>query len=327
MKAFVTGATGFIGGHIVEDLLSTGIEVRVLIRDKRRAGAFEEKGVECVVGDILDENVLGRGTRDADIVFSAFGILGGWGIPERRYRDINTRGVELLLESCLGRGIRQFIHVSSAGVLGPIPDGAVADETFPPRPSNVYERTKAEAERRVSEVGLAEGIPFTIIRPEFVYGPGDRHVLHLFRTIRDQRFYVLGAGRSLLHPTYIEDLIRGIRLCVNNPGAVGKIYLITGERPYAVDEFARIIAEELAVALPGIKIPLSLARIAAKAMETGARITRRNPLLTTSQVRFFSENRAFTWEKARSELGFAPRVSLRQGVRKTVSWYRREGLL
>ena len=327
MKALVIGGTGFIGSHIVKNLISKDIEVRVLIRKKSDIKRLSDKRIELKYGDISDIDSLREHTKDVDLVYSAFGILGQWGILEQIYWEVNTKGVKNLLESCLNRKIKQFIHISSAGVLGPLPPGVVADESFPYNPSNVYEKTKCEAEKEILNYGKKQGIPFIIIRPEFVYGPGDTHVLGLFKAIKAKRFVLLGTGRSLLHPTYIDDLIQGINLCIENKNSVGKIFLITGNKPIAVKELAKIIAKEAGVRLPKIKIPLFFANATAKILELGTRVSNFEPLLTTSRVKFFTENRAFSYEKARNELGYVPKVDFREGVRKTIHWYEENGYL
>jgi nucleoside-diphosphate-sugar epimerase len=283
--------------------------------------------VQFKCADVLDITSLRKHMQDVDLVYSAFGILGKWKVPEKTYSDVNSRGVENILKGCLGTNIKQFIHISSAGVLGPLPEGVIADESFPLNPSNSYERAKSDAEKAVLHYGEAQGLPFTIIRPEFVYGPGDLHVLSLFTAVKRRRFFLLGNGRSYLHPTYIDDLIQGIGLCTNSPEATGRSYLITGPRPYTVKELGSIMAEELDIPLPKIRIPLFFAQAAAKAIELVANVGNFDPPLTISRVRFFTENRAFTCEKARTELGYVPQVDFREGVRKTVQWYKENGYL
>jgi nucleoside-diphosphate-sugar epimerase len=322
MKALVIGGTGFIGSHIVNYLLSESIDVRVIIRKESNISRLANKHIEFKYGNISDINSLLEHTKDIDLVYSVFGILGKWGIPEQKYWEINADGVKNLLESCLNRNIKQFIHISSAGVLGPFSDGIVADESFPYNPSNIYEKTKCEAEKEILDCGEKWEIPFTIIRPEFVYGPGDTHVLGLFKSIAAKRFVILGKGSSLLHPTYIDDLIQGIHLCTYNQNALGRIFLITGYRPVTVKELARTIAEELNVSLPNIKIPLLIANAAANVLEFGAQIANFEPLLTRSRVKFFTENRAFSNENARNKLGYVPKVEFREGVKRTIRWYR-----
>lgn len=327
MKALVAGGTGFIGSHIVKDLVSKGIQVRVLIRKSSNTSRLSHNKIEFKGGNILEINSLRECTKDVDLIYSAFGILGRWGMPEQMYWEVNAIGVKNLLESCLNCNIKQFIHISTAGILGPLPDGVVADESFPFNPSNIYERTKCEAEKQILNCGQERGIPFTIIRPEFVYGPGDTHVLGLFKAIRAKRFFLLGNGRTFLHPTYIDDLIHATSLCTNNENAIGKVFLITGERPITVQELAKIIAQETGVRLPKVRIPLIFAHTTAIAMELGTKVINFEPLLTTSRVKFFTENRAFSYQKARTQLGYAPQVDFREGVRRTISWYRQNGYL
>lgn len=323
MKAFVVGGTGFIGSHIVRNLLSKGVQVRVLVRNRHRdISLHRNKEIEFVAGDVLEKDSLLKWMKDVDLVFSASGILGQWRTPRNTYWAINFKGVQNLLESCLHLDIRQFIHISSAGVLGPLPNGVVADDSFPFNPSNIYEKTKCEAEKEILRCGGKPGFPFTIIRPEFVYGPGDTHVLGLFQAIKERRFVLMGQGDSLLHPTYIDDLVEGISLCTDNEKAFGKVFLITGEKPLKVKELAGIVAEELDVSLPERRVPLFFAHTAARVLELSARVFRFEPPLTVSRVNFFSQNRAFSFEKAKIVLGYAPKVSFREGVRRTIRWYR-----
>jgi nucleoside-diphosphate-sugar epimerase len=327
MKAFVAGGTGFIGSHIIDNLIRKGIQVRALVRNSSNTERLTNGRIEFVYGDVLDSASLKKHIRDIDLVFSAFGILGQWGMPEQTYRNINTKGLKNLIESCLDSDIKQFIHISSAGVLGPLPDGVVADESFPYNPSNLYEETKCEAEKEIISFAKREGLPVTIVRPEFVYGPGDIHVLGLFKAVKAGKFFILGNGRSLLHPTYIDDLIQGISLCTDNKAAFGKTFLITGEKPISVEDLAKTIAEELGVSLPKIKIPIVIANTAAVIFELGTKVANYEPLLTISRVRFFTENRSFTCRKAGDELGYVPRVGFKEGVRRTVCWYRDNGYL
>lgn len=328
MKAFVAGGVGFIGSHIVRSLLSRGIKVRILVRKRHRdIGLLKDKAIDFVHGDVLESDSLRKWIKDVDLVFSVFGILGQWRTPEKTYWEINTKGVQNLLQSCLHSHIKQFVHISSAGVLGPLPNGVVADESFPYNPSNIYEKTKCEAEKEILRSGDKHAFPFTIIRPEFVYGPGDTHVLGLFKAISERRFVWLGKSDSFLHPTYIDDLIEGVSLCTDNEKALGEVFLITGERPLTVKELVKTMAEELDVPLPKLRVPLFLAHISARFLQFSARFARFEPPLTVSRVKFFSQSRAFSCKKAQTVLGYAPKVSFREGVRRTIRWYRESNFL
>jgi len=327
MKALVIGGTGFIGSHIIKDLISKGIHVRALVRKSSNIDSLPHQGIELKFGNILEISTIKNCTKNIDLVFSAFGILGGWGIPEKTYWEVNFKGVKNLLESCIDRNIKQLIHISSAGVLGPLTDGVVADESFPYNPSNVYERTKCEAEKEIMKFCKEQQIGYTIIRPEFVYGPGDTHVLGLFKGIKTRKFVLLGNGKSLLHPTYIDDLIQGISLCTNNTSAFGKIYLVTGNRSVNVKELSGIIAMQLGVPMHKLKIPIVFATATAVILESAGKILNFEPVLTKTRVKFFTENRAFSYQKANCELGYLPEIDFREGVKKTIRWYRDNGYL
>jgi nucleoside-diphosphate-sugar epimerase len=331
MKALVIGGTGFIGSHIADALLGKCWEVRVTVRrrsDSTPRNPGNESGVEYMYGDVLDPDSLRKCLNGIDLVYTCFGLLGKWGVPERRYWQTNTDGLKNVLEAVPQGRIRQLIHLSSAGVLGPVANGVLADESFSLAPSNIYEKTKCEAENEIRRFAAVRGIPFTIIRPEFVYGPRDMHVLMLFRAIKRRRFFLIGSGESLLQPTYIDDLIQGVLLCTNNENALGKTFLITGRNPVSVKDLGTVIAEELGVPLQLIRIPGVVAYAAANMCEVLAKLTRYPaPILTRAQVKFFTENRAFSIEKAQSELGYSPNPDLRDGVRQTVHWYRDKGYL
>jgi len=282
-------------------------------------------GVELVYGDITDMDSLKKAVEDVDVVYHLVGLLGQWGIPDKVYWDINFKGTENILKACINKNIKKFIHCSSAGVLGAIKNPP-ADESYPYNPSNIYERTKAEAEKLILKYHHEQGLPVIIIRPEFVYGPGDMHVLGLFKAIQKKRFFIIGDGNSTLHPTYIDDLIHGLILCMDKQRAIGEIYIIAGERLVTVKELADIIAEELNVSLSKIHIPIWLANMCASALEKIGKISKFDPPLTKSRVKFFTENRAFRISKANIELGYKP-IQLMTGIKQSIDWYKENGYL
>ena len=326
----ITGGTGFIGSHLVEALVKKGYKVRCLVRNPnklnylRNLGVdFKDLGVDVVYGDITDRDSLLHAVKGVSTVVHLAGVLGKWGVPDKIYWDVHVRGTKLLLEACINEGVKRFIYCSSAGVLGPIKNPP-ANEDWPYNPSNVYEETKAVAEKLV--LSYKNKMAVTIIRPEFVYGPRDMHVLKLFDAIQKGKFFIIGNGQTLLHPTYISDVIQAFLLCLENEKSIGKIYLITGETPVKVIELSTIIAEELGVPPPIFRIPKWLAYMAASLSEMLAQMFNFEPLITRSQVKFFTENRAFDNSKAKYELNYNP-LPLRQGIRQTIRWYRQNGYL
>ena len=320
MRIFVTGGTGFIGSHLIDSLIEKNHEVVALLRKSSNVQYLQGHEVELVYGDITEKNSIKL--NNIDVVFHLAGILGGWNIPEKKYWDVNLDGTRNMLDACLNKNIKQFVYLSTAGVLGP--NVKNADESFPYNPSNIYEKTKAEAEKLVLEYNKKHGLPVTVLRPEFVYGPRDMHVLGLFRAIKKRRFFLIDGGKSFLHLTYISDLVRAFNGCIN--GNILGTYLIAGERAVTVEELVGTIAKELGVTLPKIYVPKNIANFIAKSSEIFSRLSGTQPLLTCSQVRFFTEDRSFDTSLAGRELGFKP-IRLEEGIRKTVEWYKQNGLL
>ena len=327
LRVLVTGATGFIGSHLVERLLLREHEVLCLVRKTSVLKHLKKIDVKIIYGDLTDKKSLkNQLNTDADVVFHLAGILGEWGIPEEAYWKINVEGTKNTLDLFTQTDIKRFVYSSSAGVLGPLKKPP-ADENFPLNPSNIYERTKAEAEKIVLACYYATGFPITIVRPEFVYGQRDMHTLGLFKAIQKGMFQIVGDGNSTLHPTYIDDLIQGFELCIDKQRAIGEIYMIAGERYVTVRELTIKIAKALQVRPPTIDIPIWLANTMAFMMETSAHIFNFQPPLTRSRVRFFTQNRGCDISKARRELGYEPMIILEEGLKRTVDWYRKNGYL
>ena len=329
----MTGATGFLGGALAQRLLQEGHIVRAISRSPA-VGLDDRQGIQWQRGDLADPEALATLVDGADRVIHAAGILGQFGIDEATYQRINAEGTRRVLAAAgaqaAGRPSTEFrvLHVGSAGVLGPIHDGGddfAFDETMPMRPSNAYERSKAAAENYAREFALA-GLPVVIARPEFVYGPGDLHVLGIFRAVQRGFFFYVGSGRNHCHPTYIDDAIDGMLACLER-GHTGQVYQIAGLRPVSFEELAETMADELGVSPPRLHVPRVVATLGAAGLELLGRLTGRAVPLSRTGVAFFSESRRFSIEKARREIGYSPQTDLREGISRTVAWYRAEGLL
>ena len=329
----ITGATGFLGRALVERVLGQGHTIRALSRTAEHHDF--PSSVEWITGDLADTASLSALITGVDRIIHAAGMLGDFGISEETYQQVNSEGTRHVLAATAGALAdgrlgpeARVLHVGSAGILGPIrgrAEGFLFDETMPFAPSNAYERSKALAESYAREFALA-GLPVVIARPEFVYGPGDRHVLGLFRAIERGMFFYIGNGSNHCHPTYIDDAVAGMLACLET-GRVGQAYQIAGPRSVSFRELAETIAAALGVPPPRLRVPRAAASVGAGALEVIGRATGRAIPLSRTGVAFFSEDRRFTSAKAERELGYQPGVDLREGVARTVGWYRAEGLL
>ncbi len=321
MKALVTGATGFTGGHLARALARRGASVRALVRDVSAAAALAAEGIELVPGDLARRETLAAACAGVDVVFNIAALYRQAGLPAASYQTVNADAVGWLVEAARQGGVRRVVHCSTVGVHGDI-EHPPATEEAPLRPGDVYQATKLEGERRAS--AAAHGIELVIVRPSGIYGPGDRRLLKLFRGIARGRFVVLGRGEIFYHLTHIEDLVEGFRLAATVPGAAGRTYILAGGEVTTLNEVVEIIAAEAGVRGRPWHLPVWPFWLAGAACEATCAPLRIEPPIYRRRVDFFTKSRAFDISRARAELGFAPQVTLREGARRTLAWYREQ---
>jgi len=327
MNILVTGATGFIGTHLTRALLAQGFHCTCLVRPTSNIVELTElDNIRIVQGDIADKASLKNTMADVQVIYHLAGQIGEWGVPDEKFFAVNVEGTRNLLEAANSGGVKHFIFFSTPGVQGK--GHASASEELPYNPPHIYEFTKAEAEKIVMAFSEKGGnLQVTIVRPDFVYGPGDLRRLPLYRAIRDRKFFLIGNGMTLLHPTFIEDAAQGFCLLANNPVAFGQIYNIAGPRTMTVREYGQTIAKALDVPLPRLRLPILFARSLAKLFESASRINGRAPLLSLSKVDFLTKDHGSDISKAVRQLGYRPRIDFREGIRRTIDWYSQRGLL
>lgn len=307
-------------------LATRGYQVRALARDAERAGPLRVSGIEVVAGDILDAPSVQRACADVRIVYNIAAIYREAGLPDGAYRAVNATAVRTLVETAARCGVQRVVHCSTVGVHGDV-EHPPANEEAPLRPGDIYQRTKLEGEQLACEAGSQTGIEVVIARPTGIYGPGDRRLLKLFRGIARRQFIVLGRGRIYYHLTYVDDLIEGFRLCAEMPGAAGRTYILAGGEVTTLNDLVALIAAESEVEPIRVRLPVWPFWIAGAACEAICAPFGVEPPLYRRRVDFFTKSRAFDITRARQELGYSPAVGLREGVRRTLEWYRAAGWL
>jgi nucleoside-diphosphate-sugar epimerase len=325
-RVLVTGATGFLGTHLVRRLLAEGTRVRVLVRSATKAGALRAQGAELAVGEITDGAALCAALDDVAVVFHLAGKLFMPSVPAAEYYKTHVEGTRTLLAVCRARPqLERVVHCSTTGVLGATGDHP-ADEAAPYRPTNAYEQTKAQAEVLV-RAAAQEGVPVVIVRPGLVYGPGELHLLGFFRAIQRRQFRPIGRRAVWLHPIYIDDMTEALVRCGQYPRAVGDCFHIAGSEPVTIARLAATIATAVGVAPPRGTIPLAVARAVALAGDLlPARLQPLAPL-TRSRLDFLTHSRVYSVAKARQVLDFAAAIDLPTGIERSVAWYRQHGYL
>jgi nucleoside-diphosphate-sugar epimerase len=326
MNILVTGGTGFTGGHLCQRLVGQGHHVRTLSRRGSAVALLEQMGVEIIPGDLSDPVAIATAVHGVESVYHIAALYRQQKGDPRQFWQINTEAVEHLLAAAVHSGVRRFVHCSTVGVHGHIAHPP-ASEVTPYSPGDVYQESKLAGEL-IAQRYMREGqIGVTIFRPAAIYGPRDLRFLKLFRAIKKQRFVMLGSGAVTYHLVYIEDLIDGIVACGTQEQAIGQIYILGGETYVPLNQLVAMIAEELQVPKPHLRIPLWPVYAMGYICEVLCKPLGIEPPLYRRRIDFFKKSRAFDISKAQQELGYRPRVSLKEGLHRTAQWYIEQGYL
>jgi dihydroflavonol-4-reductase len=282
--------------------------------------------VVAVEGDLTDAAALKRAAAGVNVVYHIAATYREAGQPDSAYRAINVEGTRHVLEAAQTGGASRVVHCSTGGVHGHIANPP-ADEDAPFNPGDVYQETKLEAEQMARSFGDRTGFDVVVARPIGIYGPGDTRFLKMFRGLARGKFPMIGDGTPFYHLTFIDDLVEGFRLCGTVPAAKGRTYLLAGPRYTTLEELVRLVAKELKVEPPKVHWPVWPFWTAGLLCEMVCVPLRIEPPIFRRRVDFYTKSRAFDTTRARTELGFVPKVDLEEGIKKTADWYRKEGLL
>jgi dihydroflavonol-4-reductase len=325
IRALVTGATGFTGSHLVQELVRSGQSVRALARNPGRARSLPTE-VDVMTGDITDPSVVERAVKGCDVVYHLAASFREAGIPDSRYREVHVDATRRLLEAARAEGVTRFVHCSTIGVHSHIANPP-ADETCPHQPGDIYQQTKSEGERVALAFAREHGFPLSVVRPATIYGPGDLRLLKLFRAIARRRFAMIGRGEVFLHMVHVDDLVRGFRLAAERPEAVGEVFIIAGDQYVTLNELSERIARVWNVPPPRLHLPVWPFYLAGALCEAVCVPLRVEPPIFRRRVAFFTKSRGFTIDKARRLLGYEPQVDLQAGLQQTAAWYRQQGFV
>jgi dihydroflavonol-4-reductase len=322
MLAFVTGASGFIGSHLVRALKTGGWDVRAFVH---RTPLSEIPGVASVIGDIQDSGALETAMAGANVVFHLAAAVGSVVTDPHMFREVNVGGTEAVLAAARRAGVRRVVHFSSVGVLGAVKPGDTAGEDYPPTPRTLYDQSKFEAEVAARRAA-ADGLNVVIIRPGWVYGPGDRRTFKFIRAVCCRKFALIAGTSGRQTPVFIEDLVVGT-LLVAEKGHSGAIYHLAGDEILTAEEMARIVAAVYGVAGPRLKLPRGLVLAAAFILEKTFGLVKKETPLNRGKLAFFLDPKAMSSARAKSELGYAPATDFRTGATLAIAWYRENGWL
>jgi len=321
MKVFLTGATGFVGSFLAENLVKSKYKVKCLVRKKSNLRWIADLDVECFYGSLNDKDSLKRGIKDCEYVYHVAGVTKAQ--KEAEYYQGNYDGTRNLVDVCVenNNNLKRFVFVGSQAAVGPSPTIIPIDETHPPNPLTYYGKSKLAGEEYVRKND--KNIPVTIVRPAAVYGPRETDILEFFRTVKMGIIPQLGGKEKYLSLIHVSDLIRGIQMAGEAQKTLNKTYFLTNQKPYSWQEVAKATLKSYNKSGIRIPVPVSLMKIVAFISEGIATITNK-PALVNSQkiIEMQQDYWTCSGEKAKKEFGFEANIGLEEGIQETIQWYK-----
>jgi dihydroflavonol-4-reductase len=318
----VTGASGFVGGHVVEALARNGIRPRCLVRPTSRMDFIEQWAPEFVVGDVTSPASLAAAVEGVDGIVHCAGVIRASSLPE--YLRVNAEGCDHLYRACRAAhpSVQSIVHISSLAAYGPSAPDRPIREGQERRPISHYGRSKL-AGHLVAEAHM-DRLPITILVPPAVYGPFDRAFLGLFACVKRGVTPVIGRSERWISLIYAKDLARAALACLRNKKAVGNEYFLEDGHPHAWRDVTSSIGQAMHTSFTRIRIPLLVARLAGAAIGWGARCAGKSSFFDRDRQKdFFQPAWTCSSARIRAELGFSPQYTLSQGMEETVLWYQR----
>jgi len=326
-KALVTGATGFTGSVLLRKLIKSGAEVHAIARPTSDFQQFNGLKINWHQGQVYDEAVVAEAARNVQFVFHLAAAYREAKYNDEMYEKVHLTSTRLLAAAALkSKDFRRFVHVSTVGVHGHIAHPP-ADENYPFHPGDIYQKTKAEAETWLKEFAREKNLPFTVIRPAAIYGPGDMRLLKFFR-MASRRFLILpGTKRGLYHLVHVDDLTNVIMLAATHPAALNEVFICGNPECMTLEKIAAVVADELGNHFTVVRLPAAPFFVLADICEKVCRKFGIEPPIHRRRLAFFTKDRSFNTSKLREKLGYTMQHSNEEGLIETTRWYCTQGLL
>jgi len=314
LRVLITGASGFLGSHVVEFLHEEGLEIVAMARRTSDLSSIEDCIDEVRYGDLMDLGSIVAASKDIDATIHCAGVV-KMVTPYKELRGTNVEGTRKVVKACAMNGVGRVIYASSLGVHGMRPDGK--------RPKEKYCRSKAEAERAFFEECSKEDVGGVALRPGVIYGPRDFTASYpMFKMVESGKTFLIGDGDTRFPLIYIDDLVEVFKTCLDSSSAVGRAFDLTGEEVTSREVF-QTISRSLEVDFDPTSISFRKAMIAARVGEMRSFLSGYKSGTTLSRfvVQLYGTDHHIITDRAREMLGFEPKIGLDEGIRRTAQWY------
>ncbi len=332
MRYLITGATGFVGGHIAGDACvqkGTDRSATPSCGLASNAGELEKLGAILYRGELSDLALVRQAVTEADVVVHCAAKVGDWG-PVEEYRQVNVEALRVLLDACKGQALSRFILMSSLGVYATRHHhGTDETEPLPQAHGDGYSQSKVEAEQLAMHYYKEWGVPVVVLRPGFVYGPRDKTVMpRIIDALRHNRLRYPGGGNAAMNLIFVNNLVDAVFLAVDNEKAVGEAYNLTDGEFVSKRQFIGAVADAMGLPHPTRRPPLWLAWMVTWCAERLAKLrgAKKAPLFNFPRLKFIGYNLDFSIQKAMDDLGYRPRVNFEEAIGETMDWYKKNNI-
>ncbi len=325
MKVFVTGATGMVGSHLAERLIKEGHRVKALVRKSSQVDKLKQLGVELCYGDITNSSSeLKPFLEDIEWIFHVAAFVSDWASREEMTKA-NVDSLRALAHASNPKTLQKFIYIGSMAVLGMGKQDDL-DESAPwIHTGDNYNYTKILGEQLAIKLARDEKFPITIIRPPYIYGPGDRQFFpRVVGSLEKGIFKYIGDGNTPFSLVYVENLVEALLLAAaQDKKPSGEIYMITDGESVTRRELIEILCEEMNFSKPKAKVPVWLAYALCPLFEGINKLSKskKPPLINRFRIKFMDTHLTFNIDKARRELGYNPRFQTKEALRKSAKWF------
>ncbi|MEK6552489.1 MAG: NAD(P)-dependent oxidoreductase [Bacteroidota bacterium] len=317
----VTGASGFVGSHLVDKLLAEGHQVKCILRKTSSKRWLENKPVEIIDAGLFDKDTLKKVLKDADYLFHVAGVVKAKN--EEDYFKGNVETTQNLLDilSEVNPKLERVVIVSSQTACGPSQEGKPVTEGTKEHPITTYGRSKYAQEQLAKK--YMDKLPITIIRPPAVYGERDTEIYLFFKTYKQGLMGLIGFDKKQVSIVHVDDLVNGIYLAAASQKAIGQTYFIGSELYYNWEEIGEVCHKAFAKKAFTIKIPHFIVYTVATVAQFFALFSSKAATFNLEKARDFVQ-RAWTCDvsKAVNDIGYRQKISLEDGMKRTIDWYK-----